>query len=148
MNFKGVIFDLDGTLIDSMGVWRKIDEDFLKKRGYEASMEYTTTIAHMGVDETASYTKKLFNLKESESDIKKEWFDMAIEEYSNTIRLKKGVYEYLRYLKIKNIKMAIATASDSRLVIPDTRAFVNRASLTSGWRTVPSIKRIRTRESP
>ncbi len=118
MNFKGVIFDLDGTLIDSMGVWRKIDEDFLKKRGYEASMEYTTTIAHMGVDETASYTKKLFNLKESESDIKKEWFDMAIEAYSNTIRLKKGVYEYLRYLKIKNIKMAIATASDSRLVIP------------------------------
>ncbi len=121
MNYKGAIFDLDGTLIDSMGVWRQIDIDFLKKRGYEATMDYTSAIAHMGVDENASYTKKRYNLNESEEDIKNEWYDMAIEAYSNTIRLKKGVYEYLTHLNRQNVKMAIATASEQDLVIPVLR---------------------------
>ena len=47
-DFKAAIFDLDGTLLDSMGVWEQIDIDFLKKRGFEATPDYIQAITPLG----------------------------------------------------------------------------------------------------
>lgn len=116
--FKGIIFDLDGTLIDSMWIWEKIDVDFLGKRGFEVPKDYLDKITPMGVDACAEYTIERFNLNEKKEDIIKEWFDMAIDAYSNHVELKPGVVEFINYLKDNNIKMSIATASDKELVIP------------------------------
>lgn len=115
---KGAIFDLDGTLIDSMGLWRQIDEEFLGKRGIDVPEDYSAQIAPMGVEETAIYTKKRFEFDDTIEDIIKEWYDMALDAYSNRIMLKPGAGKYLEFLKKRGVKLSIATASDIKLVIP------------------------------
>lgn len=117
-SYEGVIFDLDGTLIDSNWVWSQIDIDFLGKRGFEVPADYMQIIAPMGFEATADYTIRRFGLKETREAVVKEWHDMAIEAYSNKVRLKSGVTEYLHYLKGKGKVMSVATASDMRLVSP------------------------------
>lgn len=57
-NRMGAIFDLDGTLLDSMGVWRKIDEDFLGKRGFIVPDDYLVAITSKNFDAAAEYTKE------------------------------------------------------------------------------------------
>ncbi|WP_434798113.1 HAD family hydrolase [Terrisporobacter vanillatitrophus] len=117
-DFKGAIFDLDGTLIDSMGVWEKIDNEFLEKRNIDIPSDYIEKINSMSFDKVAQYTIERFNLKESEKDLIKEWNEMAIYEYSNNIKLKANVKEYLKKLKDNNIKIALSTSSPRILYEP------------------------------
>ena len=86
-DFKGAIFDLDGTLIDSMGVWEKIDREFLKKRNISIPSDYIEKINSMSFKKVAKYTIERFKLKESPEELIKEWNEMAIYEYSNNIKL-------------------------------------------------------------
>ena len=92
---KGAIFDLDGTLLDSMGVWRKIDEDFLGKRGYLVPEDYLKAITSMNFKGAADYTIERFGLNEHPEDIMEEWFAMAIAAYTYHVQLKPYVREYL-----------------------------------------------------
>ena len=73
MKIEGVIFDLDGTLLDSTWVWSQIDTDFLKKRGFEVPKDYSTAIMAMGFEEVAKYTIKRFLLQETKEDVMAEW---------------------------------------------------------------------------
>ena len=119
MNFKAAVFDLDGTLIDSLGVWEKIDRDFLeKKRGIPLPDDYVDVIAPMTFAETAVYTRERFGLSETPQQLMDEWTEMSIYEYSNNIRLKSGVHEYLRRLKNDGVKIALCTSSPSFLYEP------------------------------
>ena len=114
----GVIFDLDGTLVDSMWVWEQIDIDFLGRRGFEVPDDYLEAITPMGYEACADYTINRFGLKETRENIIKEWFLMAIDAYANDVSLKPGALDFIRYLHNKGIKMSVATASDMELVIP------------------------------
>lgn len=117
-DFKGAIFDLDGTLIDSMSVWEEIDREFLKNRNISIPPDYIEKINSMSFKEVAKYTIEKFNLKESEEELIKEWNEMAIYEYSNKIKLKPNVKEYLEKLKENNIKIGLATSSPKSLYEP------------------------------
>lgn len=117
-NFKGAIFDLDGTIIDSMDVWEKIDIKFFTKRNIDMPNDYIDKINNMSFEDVAKYTIERFNLKEKEEDIIKEWNEMALYEYSNNIRLKPNVREYLEKLKKNNIKIGLATVSPKELYEP------------------------------
>lgn len=114
-DFKGVIFDLDGTLIDSMDVWEKIDIEFLEKRNISIPKDYIEKVNDMSFKEVAKYTIERFGLKEREEDLIKEWNEMAVFEYSNNIKLKPNVKEYLQKLKTNNIKIGLATSSPREL---------------------------------
>lgn len=114
----GVIFDLDGTLVDSMWVWEQIDIDFLGKRGFEVPEDYLDAITPMGYEACADYTINRFGLKETREEIIREWFSMAIDAYANDVVLKPGALDFIRYLHSRDIKMSVATASDMELVIP------------------------------
>ena len=71
MRINGVIFDLDGTLLDSMWVWDKVDKEFLGTRGFEVPLDYQKEIQALGFYETACYTIDRFGLKERPEDIRK-----------------------------------------------------------------------------
>lgn len=115
-DIKGAIFDMDGTLIDSMWVWDKIDVDFLKKRDIELPSDLRENIEHLSFDDTAEYFKKRFNLKDSTDEIKNEWTNMAYYEYAHNVTLKPYVKEYLSMLKSYGIKIGLATSNSILLL--------------------------------
>ena len=115
-DITAVIFDLDGTLIDSMWVWDQIDEDYLSKKNIEVPKNLNSEIAHLSFNQVAKYFKKRFNLEDSLDDIKNSWNTMAYYHYSTDIKLKNGVKEFLDFLKSLNIKIALATSNSMNLL--------------------------------
>lgn len=117
-DFKGHIFDLDGTLTRSNHVWSKIDEEFLGKRGIKVPEDYFKQVSAMNFEQAAVYTNDRFSLGEDIQDIMNEWFDMAVYEYTNVIELCGNAGEYVRKLKEQGRKIALATASTEELYKP------------------------------
>ena len=113
-----VIFDMDGTLIDSTGIWHEIDVKFFSERNMELPADYAQHIVHLGLRQAAKYTKETYNLSDSIADILKEWHDLSLDMYQNHVLLKPGVLEVLELFKKNNVKMAIATANDEELYMP------------------------------
>jgi HAD superfamily hydrolase (TIGR01509 family) len=115
-NIEGAIFDMDGTIIDSMWVWYAINRDYLSKRSLEMPSDLKEKIEVMTFRESALYFKERFNIEDSVEAIMAEWNDMAEASYCNDVKLKNGVYEYLTKLKEKDIKIGLATSNYSKLV--------------------------------
>lgn len=113
--FKGAIFDLDGTLFDSVGIWKDVDQAFFERRKIEMPEDYQECIKDMHFRTMAIYTKERFNLTDDINDIMDEWCELCYEEYENKIGLKNGAFEYLKHIKDSGIKIAFATANTTEL---------------------------------
>lgn len=116
--YKGAIFDLDGTILDSSWVWEQVDKKFLGDRGFEVPNDYVEAISPLGAYRAATYTIERFGLwNEKPEDLVREWFDIAREEYAQKVLCKPGAKEYIKFLYDKGIRLAIATSSDRELFI-------------------------------
>ncbi len=115
-NIKAAIFDMDGTIIDSMWVWDKIDKEYLKNKGFELPKNLKSEIVHLSFDETAKYFKDRFNLSDSLETIKNDWHEMAENEYRNNVTLKPGAKEFIKQLKSCGIKIGLATSNSIPLL--------------------------------
>ena len=118
MDFNAAIFDLDGTILDSMDVWEHIDIQFLKKRNLPVPENYVTEICARSFEEAAQYTIDLFGLQETVEGIIEEWNNMAVEEYSNHVGLLPHALDYLLRLKEHGIKLASWKSRTARLACP------------------------------
>lgn len=114
-NIKAAIFDLDGTLVDSMWIWRGIDIEYLGRYNITIPDDLQSAIEGMSFSETAVYFKNRFSLKDSIETIKDDWNTMAKEYYQTKVPIKPGADKFISYLKSKKIKLGIATSNSREL---------------------------------
>lgn len=118
---KAALFDLDGTLLDSLWVWHRVDEMFFSRRGMAVPEDYGRAISGMGYMATAVYTKERFGFPDSIEEIAAEWTRDSVAEYANNVPLKPGSLEFIRALKEKGVRCCVVTASRRELYEPCLR---------------------------
>ena len=104
------IFDFDGTLVDSNGVWGQVDLEFLSQRGKEATQEYLEFLSHAIFPTAADFTKEYYQLDESPESIMDAWLELARDAYAYQVPLKPGAVEYIRQCLDKGESIALFTA--------------------------------------
>lgn len=123
--FSAGIFDLDGTLIDSMEIWREIDEEFFARRGLPVPAGYQENIAHLGFRESAAFTVGNYLRGESEAAVIEEWRALSLSKYGagdGAKYFKSGALELVQSLRRAGVGLCVATASSPDYFMPVLRA--------------------------
>ncbi|MDE5589915.1 MAG: HAD family phosphatase [Acetatifactor sp.] len=115
-NTDAVIFDLDGSLVDSMWLWRAIDIEYLGRFGIALPEDLQSRIEGMSFHETAVFFKENFPITDSLEQIKETWNRMAWDKYANEVPLKPGIPEFLSCCRERGIQLGIATSNSRELV--------------------------------
>ena len=115
-DIDAVIFDVDGTIADSMWMWKQIDIEYLGRFGIELPKNLQKNIEGMSFRETAVYFKEHFQIPDDIEKMMSDWNEMAAHKYRYEIPLKKGVREFLNVCKKNNIAMGIATSNSVELL--------------------------------
>ena len=117
MMIRGAIFDVDGTLLDSMEIWESAASRYLAKKGLKAEPDLAQTLYTMTLNGSAEYLRKTYALSEAPEEIVRGIVGSVEEYYEKEVRLKEGVYDYLTQLQAKNIPMTVATSSQRSYLI-------------------------------
>lgn len=115
---KGAIFDLDGTLIDSMIIWAHTGERYLAGKGIQAEPNLKEILYTLTIEGGARYMKERYRLSESVEDIVCGINDMVKDFYANQVEIKSGAMKFLKDMKDDGIKITMATSNSRELILP------------------------------
>ncbi len=107
-----IIFDLDGTLVDSMSYWRNLTIDFLGARNLKISTEVLHFLNTYNLKLSIGFLKDYYKLRESFDQLYSEFDNRIIDFYSNKVKLKDGALEILKYFKERGLKIVLGTSTN------------------------------------
>lgn len=131
----GVIFDCDGTLIDSMGAWRELEADLARRVGAELDKEDTDALTTMSIPECGAYLHGKFGLGDSPADVVGMIDEFMMDFYANRSAARPGALAFVRGLAEASVPMAVASSTPSALL----RAGIEHAGFAPYMRAVVSV---------
>jgi HAD superfamily hydrolase (TIGR01509 family) len=108
--YEAVIFDLDGTLADSMRLWGRVCADWLLRLGKEPEENLEGVLASLSLSQAADYVIKNYHIGLSPAAVRGQWGDSVLEEYRQRVPLKPGAADLVRSLARRGMRLAIATS--------------------------------------
>ncbi len=115
MRLQSAIFDMDGTLLDSMHIWKDIGPNLLRAQGIEPAPDLREHLKGMTLREGAAYCRETYRLPQSVDEVITLIEDQVKGFYENEVEAKPGVKRLLSLLKIEGVWMYVATATDRHL---------------------------------
>lgn len=112
---RGAVFDVDGTILDSMGIWYTVTVSFLADHGVCITPEQADAYSEMTLEQSLPYLKDQFLPHMSVKEISDGIFSMLSDEYSSRVQAKPGVCEYIHRLHSGGVRIAVATSSYANL---------------------------------
>lgn len=140
---RGVIFDVDGVLLNSMPVWENLGEIYLERLGIEAEKGLGETLFAMSLEEGADYLIENYGLKQTPGEIIAGLNREVQDFYGRKVPLKEGVRGYLQEFRDRKIPMAIATSGDRA----NAEAALKRLKVLSYFRAVFTCSEIGSSKS-
>ena len=119
---KCAVFDADGTLIDSMGVWLKADEEYLRSKGRRLDPETYGKFTKMTYAQSIAFVKRHYGLEDTEEKISGDIMKLVSDKYDNEVLVNEGVRELLQRLLDNGVPMAVATSNERKLICRALRA--------------------------
>ena len=107
---RGAIFDMDGTVADSMWVWQEVDRVWMQMHNIPPSEELNHVLKTSPFPVSAQYVIEHYDLKQTQEDVMRQWRDLAADAYEHAVLLKEGVLDFLQYLKENDVAMTLATS--------------------------------------
>jgi len=119
-NFKGAIFDLDGTLVDSLMVWEvlwdKFGRKFLNGEKFQITADDDKAVRTKTLKDAMYFLHSIYNIGNSGEELLETANELIREFYACDVKLKDGVLEFLKYCSVNGVKMCIASATDKNLI--------------------------------
>lgn len=109
---KGAIFDVDGTILDSMKIWDEVGQRYLSDRGKTAEKNLNDILFPMTIEEGAEYIENKYHISEERGQIAEGLLDIVKDFYFLEAEPKQGAVELLDLLDRKNIPMTVASSSN------------------------------------
>ena len=119
---KCAVFDADGTLIDSLGVWKSADEEYLRSKGRRLDPGMTEKFNKMTYGQSIAFVKQHYGIDEPEEQISDDIMSIVMRKYETDVKVNEGVAELLQRLLDNGVPMAVATANDRKLVCRGLRS--------------------------
>ncbi len=118
MKITGAIFDMDGTLTESMQMWRSLRERYVRAKGLEPEKDLDKHLGEIGWENSYDYLRKTYGINlESNSEMYEDMKKLIVEPfYRNEVKLRSGTLELLEQLNSRGVKMCVASATDEWLV--------------------------------
>ncbi len=138
--FKAAIFDMDGTLLDTMYIWRHLAPEYLKRNNIAAPADLTDRLAIMGIGRAAEFLIENFHLKISKEALYNEIVGILADYYRNEAGFKPGAEKFLQSLNDRNIPTMIFSATPDDLLDLVLSRLDALKYFSKGLLSVPAIK--------
>lgn len=113
---EAIAFDLDGTLLDSMGMWKTITRTYVESKGSELNRDLEQRLTTCGMDQGLHVLREELGIEDSYENMRAAFTDLVVEKYLTEVKAHEGAMETLEEVKKRGYKISLATASNYEIV--------------------------------